>query len=887
MTTSKQNTDSTDEASGLEWPKLYKAMLPVIREEWGIEGAFYLKSKLGGGLSGAMVFVVDITCRDFKGQAILKLDRAAPADWSEDEEFENHRAAIEAEPEYAAQHLPRLLHAARHAEQIAILSTIAGRGLEYAVPWHGCAYAQQLDFGRRVTADLLEKWNADYYVADGLLEPLALLESWAGYRLDPDEGRIGPFLMEECGLAPDDPSFSFQGEWYPNPLAFAMGTRPLPKKARLRAVRGRLHGDLHGNNILVAAPPRRKRQYYLIDLDLYRPNDFLFYDHAYLEFTTLLHTRPEVNPDDWNSILGNLSRFRARSNDSAPRSDDLGLLKLLKAMRSSWMAWVDRHEPNRLSNMESQLRLAYVAVGLIFSHRKLSPHQRSMAFTYAASNLKHYLQLNGIEWPTSGPAFEFPAKDAVSRITAPPVTPKSPTRTVAAKDTGSRATASRKRVGIMAALVLLLAGAGGAVWWHNWHDARLTSVDGFDFPDMDELSIAVLPFRAAGEQSKAAALAEGMRASLITSLDEVPQLVIVSNHADPVEEWNRDDIATVGKDLKVRYVLDGSVHENQDRIRVFAKLVEAGTGRVLWSKRFDRNTKDIFAVQDEIALEVLVQLQVKLTEGLQAALRGQSTANLDAFLLYAKGQQKYREFTGRAMQEVRRLMDQALKLDPTFSAAKVLKAKTHVADARLGHSKSAWESLTRASRILHEAAELDGITTPAERGEILGVDAYIDLLARRFSSAIKTGEEAVALVPDNADVTARFASILFYTGDYDRSIRLMKQAMRLSPVYPTWYPLYISRAYAFKGEYDEALIWAKDALRRTPTTGTPPTLQYANLAFIYWEAGRKAEAREAARKALEADPDFSMKSFEQFHPFRDQNDWQRMADAIKAAGIPA
>jgi len=875
----------TDKQAGLPWPKQYKALLSLIRKEWGLVDALYLNRMLGGGRSGALVFATDVTCRGFKGQAILKLDTANPSDWSEAEEFESHRIAVEAAPEYAAEHLPRLVHATKKNDQIAILSTIAGRGLEYATPWAESPYTQQLEFGRRVSADLLEEWNADYTFAKGLLGPRELLEGWLGYRLDPEEGRIGNFLTE-CGIEPNEPSFSFRGEWYPNPFAFAKRVLPLPKKTRMRAIRGQTHGDLHGHNILIASPPGSRRQYYLIDLDLYRRDDFLFFDHAYLEFTHLLNVRDKADANRWKSILDNLSRSHVHSGKSAPKGDDMGLLKLMLAIRKNWLNWVNRHEPNRLSNMENQYLLARIAVGLMFTHRGLPLHGRCMAFTYAAANLKDYLELNGIDWPMNGPALEFPAETQGSSNNARPVQVKAEKLPAQAQKSSISRTPS---IGwIAAAAVLLLAiGAGGMTWWHHRSAATppASSDTTAQVQPVERVEVAVLPFRNLSKGAASASLADVMEESLTMSLNEVPRIFVKSLQTGSGNGMQINDLQAIGKALDVRYVVTGSVQESGERVRIAARLVDIKTNELLWSQRYDRKIENIFAVQDEIALRVLIALQVKLTEGAQAALRGQSTKNLDAYLLYARGLGLYRTFSRDAMRQVRRLMDQALELDPKFSSALVLKARTYAADARFGFSPSSRASLVEASKLLWEAARLDGKVTDAELGEIKITDAYVDLLARRFGAAQKAAEKAVELVPENADASARLGSIFFFTGDYSQAIRSMKRAVDLRPIYPGWYSLYLSRAYAYQGEFDQAIKWAKDGLARVKSD-TMRTIMSASLAFVYQEAGKKEEAEAAARSTLTFDPDFSVEAFSKVVPFQHDKDWQRMAKAMEAAGLP-
>ena len=377
----------------LPWPEEYHALEAPLRNAWSIKD-LYLNRVLSGK-SGALVYAVDVTAADFTGQAILKLAELGDLRGDEADEATRHLLAVDANPDYAARHLPTVVHSFEHEQQLAVLSTIAARGLQYSNPWAHCSYDVQLSSGIDLAAELLESWNSGYRIADGIAAPTELLSSWLGYRLDPDEGgRIHSFLENECSLDPEEPTLLFEGHWYPNPLSFARSVQP--DELALRAVIGNVHGDLHGYNILVASSKAPGAAYYLIDLAFYQPNAFLLFDHAYLEVSHLLQTRDQTSLDQWLGLIDALTR------DAQPAADDLGIVQLLTAMRGEVSAWVERHEPNRLSYLESQFMLARVAVGLTFSHRRMSVESRLKCFLYAAANLKHYLKFHNVNWPKYG-----------------------------------------------------------------------------------------------------------------------------------------------------------------------------------------------------------------------------------------------------------------------------------------------------------------------------------------------------------------------------------------------------------------------------------------------------------------------------------------------------
>lgn len=411
---------------GIRWPDSYRELLPVVRQRWHLED-IYLSRKLSGGKSGALVFAVDVSSPDFTGQAILKLDQATDPGGQEQHEADLHSQAIEDSPQFALGHLPRVLYSLSHRGNIAILSTIAGRGLEYAEPWIECAHDRQLEAIRNVSVGLLEGWNGDYHLQSGMLMPQALMESWIGRRLHPQTGgRIHSLLKDESGLAPDVPTFMFEGHWFPNPLAFSDGSIELPDRLRLRGAVGHCHGDFHGRNLLIGGRGGGAADYFLIDLAMYESQQFLFFDHAYFELATLLYFRGDAAGAQWDAAVGQLSRYRHHNEGRGPQVEDVGLIELMRALRAGEGDWIEKHEGDRLSYMENQVTLARVAAGLNFSHKRaLSLENRQRAFLYAATNLKDYLSLNRLDWPKTGPELVLrdPSAEVVVTQAKPDPTP--------------------------------------------------------------------------------------------------------------------------------------------------------------------------------------------------------------------------------------------------------------------------------------------------------------------------------------------------------------------------------------------------------------------------------------------------------------------------------
>ncbi|MGI9622915.1 MAG: hypothetical protein ACR2PK_08780, partial [Acidimicrobiales bacterium] len=379
------------------FPGEFASMLPVLKREWSIDDLYL--TRVLSGKSGARVIVVDIDCRDFSGQAILKLE--IPEDDVKDDQVEPelHRKAIANAAEYAEAHIPRLVHTLKDKEQTASLLTIAAGGLEYCSVWFHLTFDDQVETARRVSNDVLESWNSGYQLVPGMIEAPALFENWLGERLEPGVSRMDVLLTETFNVDPHEQTLLHDGDWYPNPVVFARGESP--SGPPIRAVAGNTHGDLHGHNLLTRVRRSDVSDYFLIDLAFYEEDGFLFFDQAYLELSYLLRARADVDPGRWLEVL------QAAFEGPATSAEDVGVMRVVEAIRQGQQTWVADHEENRTSYMESQMILARVAAGLRFANMRVPVPTKIKGLLYAATALKGYLELHELPWPRSGAVVDF------------------------------------------------------------------------------------------------------------------------------------------------------------------------------------------------------------------------------------------------------------------------------------------------------------------------------------------------------------------------------------------------------------------------------------------------------------------------------------------------
>jgi len=407
------------------------------------------------------------------------------------------------------------------------------------------------------------------------------------------------------------------------------------------------------------------------------------------------------------------------------------------------------------------------------------------------------------------------------------------------------------------------------------HAAQPKADEGPNFPDQP--SIAVLPFVNISGDADQDYFSDGITEELITGLSKVPGLFVIARNSVFTYKGRPVKVQEVSRELGVRYVVEGSVRKSAEKVRVTAQLIDAATGRHLWAERYDRDLKDIFALQDEITLKIMKALQVKLTEGEQACEWLQhGTDNYEAYEKSMKGMQHFRRFTPEDNIRARELFEEAIALDPKSPGAHVMLGWTHMTEVMNGSSKDPEASLKRALELSRESIVLDD--AQADAYSLLG---NIYLLMRWYDEAIAEAERAVALRPNGADHHVWLAMVLTSAGRPEEALGLIKKALRLNPLPPNWYFLALGDAQRMLGQYEEAIDAYKKALDRSPDF----LLVRIGLAASYSASGRGEEARAAAGEVLRIEPAFSVEAFGKGVTLKDQADLERYLQVLRSAGL--
>ena len=439
-----------------------------------------------------------------------------------------------------------------------------------------------------------------------------------------------------------------------------------------------------------------------------------------------------------------------------------------------------------------------------------------------------------------------------------------------------------RRKGVLigtAAALILIAGVGIWNFYGRAPGIEPASEEKMAFPLPDKASIAVLPFVNLSGDPKEDYLSDGLTEQIINCLSKIDKMLVIARNSTFAYKGKSVKVQKVAEDLGVQYVIEGSVQKSGDRVRITAQLIDALTGRHIWSERYDRELKDIFALQDEITYKVVTGARLELTEGEQVRLwtKKGATKNLEAFEKLMQGVVFLNRFTKEDNDTARRLFEEAIVIDPDYVWPVSNLGWTHMWDARLGWSENPAKSLQAAYELAQKALAMDdSLDLPHS------LLASIYTIKRQYDKALPEAERAVALNPNGAQAHIFLGGIIGCSGRWGESVSYIQKSIRLNPIPST--PLYqiLGRSYFMLGQYDEAVVALKKALQRDPDF----LMAHLFLAACYSSMGRDAEADSAAKEVLRINPRFSIESHAKTLPYKDKTDVDRELAALRKAGLP-
>jgi len=395
-------------------------------------------------------------------------------------------------------------------------------------------------------------------------------------------------------------------------------------------------------------------------------------------------------------------------------------------------------------------------------------------------------------------------------------------------------------------------------------------------PLPDKPSIAVLPFDNMSKDPDQEYFSDGITEEIITALSKVPHILVIARNSTFTYKGKPVKVQQVGRELGVKYVLEGSVRKAGDRVRITAQLVDAKTGHHLWAERYDRDLKDIFALQDEITMKVITDLQVKLTEAEQARLLAKGTDNLGAYLKLLQGREHHYRMNKEDNALARQLFQETIALDPEYPKPYAFLATTHLMDVWLDSSKSPRESLAKAIELTQKSIALDDSYATGH-----GLLGNLYIMTRQYDKGIAECERGVALDPNSASALGWLGQNLYWADRPEEAIPVLEKAIRLNPIPPSWYLYNLAMAYRDTGRYEEAISACEKVLHREPKN----VIARLVLTSTYSLSGREEEARAEAAEILRIDPKFSLERLAKTRPHKNQANTERFIDSLRKAGL--
>jgi TolB-like protein len=396
----------------------------------------------------------------------------------------------------------------------------------------------------------------------------------------------------------------------------------------------------------------------------------------------------------------------------------------------------------------------------------------------------------------------------------------------------------------------------------------------------DRPSVAVLPFTNMSGDPEQDYFANGMVEEITTALSRLRWLFVIASHSSFTYKGRAVDVKQVGRELGVRYVLEGSVRKLASRVRITGQLIDASTGAYIWADRFDGAMEDIFDLQDQVAASVVGAIAPKMEQAEIERARRKPTESLDAYDYYLQGMAKVYEETKHANADALRLFYKALELDPRFAPAYGMAAWCYAWRVLNGWMAERAKEVAETARLALQAVEL-------------GKDDAIALSMGGFALAlvVHNVEDGAAFIDQalirNPNLAAGWlfsGFVRLFLGEPDVTVEHAARAMRLSPLDPFTFlaSSVVGGGHFFAGRYDEASWWAEKGLRERPNWANAARIAAASNAL----AGRVDQAHKAMARLRQIDPALRVSDLRRMLPFRRPEDLARYEEGLRTAGLP-
>ena len=396
----------------------------------------------------------------------------------------------------------------------------------------------------------------------------------------------------------------------------------------------------------------------------------------------------------------------------------------------------------------------------------------------------------------------------------------------------------------------------------------------------DKPSIAVLPFQNMSGDSEQEYFADGVVEDIITALSRLRWLFVIARNSSFTYKGRAVDVKQVGRELGVRYVLEGSVRKAANRVRVTGQLIDVSTGTHLWGDRFEGALEDIFDLQDQVTASVVGAIAPQLEHAEIERAKRKPTESLDAYDFFLRGMASYYGRTQEAINEALPLFYKTIELDPNFASAYGMAAWCYAWRKINGWMTDRAQEIAETERLARRAAEVgpDDAVALSRGAHAL---AYV---VGDLDAAATFVDRALVLNPNLAGAWYASGWVRVFLGESDVAIKHFAQAMRLSPLDPHSIGMQAGTAFAhfLAGRFDEASLWAGKAMWEQTNYLTTLVIAAASNAL----AGRSTEAQKTIARLRQLYPTLRVSNVKEWAAFRRPEDLARLEEGLRKATLP-
>lgn len=389
-------------------------------------------------------------------------------------------------------------------------------------------------------------------------------------------------------------------------------------------------------------------------------------------------------------------------------------------------------------------------------------------------------------------------------------------------------------------------------------------------------SIAVLPFVNISEDPTQEYFSYGIAEEIINALVRWSAIVVIPKNSSFIYKGKTVKVEQVGREMGVRYVLEGSVRREENRVRVTVQLIDVARPKYLFSERYEREMKDIFAIQDDITIKVLTAMRISLSGEGVPSLRSKGTKNVEAYLKLLQAEDVYQAVNRDTQVRARRLAEEAIALDPEYARAYAMIAATIGNEVLIGAYENPQEALKRAMALSEKAVQLDDSEEFAHR--LLG---FIAMLNKDYEKGIAETKRAFELTPNSVMAQIMFGYALYSAGRTEEAIPILEKAASSSPIPLPRALSHLGIALRKAGRNEEAVAVCTKLIQIKPNYIFP----HLTLAAAYAEMGKMERAHAEVREVMRIRPNYTVKLVPKSFPWKDQDELDRLADSLQKAGM--